>query len=151
MRADGFLYTLESGNPEAAPAISARFFLRKRRKEIPAFAGMTKYYIGLLSFTSEILELSSRHIESRPIFHTLFRGNDEVLFGGIVFTMPIPRRPVRHEESRPISSHARKRELPMQGSEFSQFRHVLSYSDGGFGNAVKHRECDPAAGETGYA
>ena len=39
-----------------------------------------------------------------------FRGNDEVLFGGIVFTVPTPRRSVRHDESRPISSHARKRE-----------------------------------------
>ena len=43
--------------------MSARFFLRKRRKEIPAFAGMT----------------STCNAVRFP--HTLFRGNDECLYG----------------------------------------------------------------------
>ena len=33
----------------------------------------------------------------------------------------------------------------------SQFRHALSYADGGFGNVVKRRERDAAAGDMSYA
>ena len=46
--------------------MSARFSLRKRRKEIPAFAGMTSV------------------CEAGGFLHTLFHGNDEYYSVGIV-------------------------------------------------------------------
>ena len=51
----------KAGIRRRSSAISARFLLRKRRKQIPAFAGMTK---------------SSRRVR---FLRTLFRGNDEYL------------------------------------------------------------------------
>ena len=53
-----FLHTLESGNPQAIVRNVGPVFLRKRRKEIPAFAGMTRIS-GAFRFP-----------------HTLFRGTN---------------------------------------------------------------------------
>ena len=47
-------HSRESGNPEAAVRYTGPFLLRKRRKQIPAFAGMTKYYsMGIVFYGAD--------------------------------------------------------------------------------------------------
>ena len=92
-----FVIPAKAGIRRRTSAISARFFLRKRRKEIPAFAGMTSVcFAGMTSVCKAVRFL-----------HMLFRGMTRYYSMGIVFTMPAPRRSVRHDERRAIPSRAR--------------------------------------------
>ena len=79
-------HSRESGNPEAVVRNIGPVFLRKRRKEIPAFAGMTKCYsvvIVLYNTVTSAIRLSRS--ETPDFFTHSFAGMTKYYCRVIVF------------------------------------------------------------------